>query len=135
MSKRRQSVYLGASSENDISKAKRSKKLTKDQEKTSLLNDCLKKAGLSLQHGDSANELSSSKASFQKKLCTILKNQVGDLLQNVDSFLQELTEYLEEPKRFHKSLMPCTMSSENENRGMAVPDSAVRLLLGVDVIQ
>lgn len=135
MSKRRQSVYLGASNREESSSGKRSKKVTNDQDKTSLLHSCLTGAGLSLKDGEGANELSTPKASFQKKLCTILKSQVGDLLQNVDAFLQELTEYLEEPKRFHKSLMPCSMSNETDNRGMAVADSAVRLLLGVDVIQ
>ncbi|XP_059165217.1 Fanconi anemia group D2 protein-like [Physella acuta] len=129
--KRRQSFVPPSAS--SAKQAKRSDSSFDDQ--NNLLFEITSEAGLTLNNGVDANEISVSRVIFQKQMGLALKTHSGDLLQNVETFIEDFGDYIDDPKRFHKSLMPSTFSGEGKSVQNTVPDSVVRLLLGVDVIQ
>ncbi|XP_005107672.1 Fanconi anemia group D2 protein [Aplysia californica] len=129
--KRRQSLVPS-----DLSNiAKKSKAKDDSYRKDNLLCELTKKAGLTLKNGKQPSVLDVSKAVFQKQLGLLLKNHSGDLLEDVETFLEEFGEYIDDQQRFHKSLQPCTVSDDSESTSGTVADSVLRLFLGVDVIQ
>ncbi|KAH9503605.1 Fanconi anemia group D2 protein, partial [Bulinus truncatus] len=116
----------------DVAIDKRAKTDADIYSQQKLLTELSKEAGLILKNGNSDNELSVAKVIFQKHLGSALKNRPGGLLENVQTFTSDFDEYIDDAKRFHKSLMPCILNADGKS---SQTDSVVRLFLGVDVIQ
>ncbi|KAK7101914.1 hypothetical protein V1264_020222 [Littorina saxatilis] len=94
-----------------------------------------KKAGLSLKNGEENNEISVDKAVFQKNLSLALKRQEGDIVEVTEEFLEGFGGYIEDMTRFHKSLLSTNTTKDCESARSKVQDSAVRILLGVELLQ
>ncbi|KAK7493947.1 hypothetical protein BaRGS_00014829, partial [Batillaria attramentaria] len=94
-----------------------------------------KEAGLHLKDGCERNEISVDKAVFQKKISLSLKRCQGDVGEVLDEFLEGFSEYIEDSYRFHKSLLPTYTTADCDSARSKVQDSAVRILLGVEIVQ
>ncbi|XP_055883251.1 Fanconi anemia group D2 protein-like [Biomphalaria glabrata] len=116
----------------DVASGKKSKTDTDFYDKQNLLCKLSTEAGLILKNGSQDNEISVPKVLFQKQLGTALKNYSENLLETVQTFTSNFEEYIDDTKRFHKSLMSCVLTLDGKS---SQTDSVVRIFLGVDVIQ
>lgn len=92
-------------------------------------NSC-KAAGLILQNGNVYNKLTVGQAVFQRNLQKEFGSQAGP--EVIKQFIEGFRVYVEEPKRFHKSLLPCVLTQDDDR---VFQGSLIKILLGVDSIQ
>ncbi|XP_060605548.1 Fanconi anemia group D2 protein-like [Ruditapes philippinarum] len=78
------------------------------------------------------NMLGMDQAVFQKNLLKELRGKSGN---GIEEFIEGFQEYIEEPKRFHRSLLPTKTSPDCESARSGFQESVVKILMGVDTIQ
>ncbi|XP_078340386.1 Fanconi anemia group D2 protein-like [Crassostrea virginica] len=105
-----------------------------DYMKDNVLCQVLKKAGLTLKTGKTQNLLNCDQAVFQRNLQIALKRH-ENFPSVLDEFVESFQEYIEDPHRFHYSLLPTAVPEKCESVRSHSQDSVVRLLIGVDILQ
>ncbi|KAL4226050.1 Fanconi anemia group D2 protein [Mactra antiquata] len=116
-------------------KAKRKKGSTGDDDdyvSKSLFNESCKRSGLVLKNGKNYNRLNADQAVIQRNLRKEIKSKGGN---GVEQFMEGFQEYIEEPKRFHKSLLPCVTSPDCDSARGGLQGSVIKVLLGIDIVQ
>ncbi|XP_052284224.1 Fanconi anemia group D2 protein-like isoform X1 [Dreissena polymorpha] len=104
-----------------------------DYKSSSLFYLSCRSAGLHLKNGHKYNVLGADQAMVQKNLTKELKSKGG--ADVVEKFAEGFEEYIENAARFHKSLLPSVTDSECQSARACLQGSAVKILLGVDLIQ
>ncbi|XP_053376879.1 Fanconi anemia group D2 protein-like [Mercenaria mercenaria] len=115
--------------------AKRKKGSSSDDDDYSgstFFSEACKRAGLQLKNGSKYNRLAMDQAVFQKNLLKELRGKSGN---GVEQFVEGFQEYIEEPKRLHRSLLPTVTSPDCDSARGGFQESVVKILMGVDVIQ
>ncbi|KAJ7351877.1 Fanconi anemia group D2 protein [Desmophyllum pertusum] len=100
---------------------------------TTLFNTLVQQAGLQVKSGQIQDQLEVDRSIFQKKIKNSLKSH-QNYPEAIDDFLEGLQERLDNADRFRLSLLPVSMSEDNEGHGGS-QESLIRMLLGVDILQ
>ncbi|KAK3612016.1 hypothetical protein CHS0354_021690 [Potamilus streckersoni] len=118
-----------------IGKKRKGSKESEDDYKDDLIFcRLINEAGIQLKNGNKYNEIVTEQAVFQRNLCTAMKKQIH-YQEVLDDFVEGFQKYIEEPKRFHHSLLPCITPPDCESIRSGCRASVVKILLGVDIIQ
>ncbi|XP_021343216.1 Fanconi anemia group D2 protein-like [Mizuhopecten yessoensis] len=136
---RTSSKRKGSDHRDDRQKGALAKKRKSSDEEENYVSDSvfcqlLSKCGLTLKKGGKFNTLNVDQAVFQRNLHLALKRH-DNYPEVVDEFVDGFQEFIEDQSRFHYSLLPTNTTSDCDSARSGGQDCAIRLMLGVDLLQ
>ncbi|XP_061583100.1 Fanconi anemia group D2 protein isoform X2 [Cololabis saira] len=143
MRKKRRSSTENGGAASTATKAKKSrstgrhpKEPVSEETNESVFVSFVRKAGVTLKHGGTSNDIAVDQVVFQKRIQRQLQKspRYPGIIQE---FITGLESFIENPDNFRNCLLPCVPQSSDEDSSSvsSFQESLLRLLLGIEMLQ